>query len=166
MVKNKKTKLLPRFSSYVVLLALLLWIIALFLPAYTQISDPGNVISGGGAFLNGLMFSWIGIFGGDTFWLVSWFANICFFTVMAATLRNKNKSTIIGVFSVLMIALPLFAFHPGDIMFGNESNIKAAKVEIAVTLWYIGVALMATPPIFSIFTTPERTHKSRNRSRP
>ena len=149
--KKKKTKTgsIRKYSAAVALVSVMLWMAAWFLPAYTRVGNPDDVITGGAAFLAGLLLAPILLSEGNGL-LFAWLANIFYFIIIIALLRGKYENPKLGLFSLLVITLPLLAYAPGEIMFDNENDFDRANTGSAVLVWCVALFVSAALPFFTL----------------
>ena len=143
--KNKRSHM--KLSKSIIIRAvicssIIMWIIALYLPAYIHIDYPDRIISGAGAFIFGLYFSVPMLFG-RTFLALAWMANIGYIIAIITLMGGKFKNSKLPIYSILLATAPLGAYFPGDIMFENENDISQATIGIAAFLWHGAIALVA-----------------------
>lgn len=148
--RKKKIRFIRSRSRAVALASCMLWIIALFLPAYVQIGSPDQIIIGADAFLQGLIL-FLPLMIGMSGLGFAWFSNVIYFIVIVALFRAKHSTLGLSVVSLLMMALPMFAYLPGSIIFGNESNVGAAGVGSAVLVWHASLIVCALLPSMVVF---------------
>jgi len=122
--------------------AVLLWIIALFLPAYSD-GTPGIAC---------FLFGWTMAFDGHTLALIAWLGNLPFCIALILFLVAKRRSRIVAatLFGAVAFLFSFGAFTITEITNGETGVVNEAHPTVGAYLWMLSLFTMLLGPILTL----------------